>query len=92
MSTILARPVSPRNPQLSPLQVRSLLCQLRRIIQRIHRPRTSLVCFALTRLPSALCFSFLFSFPFFAISLFIHYFRLSFRVLYFGSLVALDYV
>ena len=66
MPTILARPVSPRNPQLSPLQVRSLLCQLRRIIQRIHRPRTSLVRFALTRLPSALCFTFLFSFLFFS--------------------------
>lgn len=64
MPTILARPASPRNPQLSPLQVRSLFCQLRKIIQRIHRQRTSPACFVSTRLLSALHLIFFFSFFF----------------------------
>lgn len=65
MPTILARPVSPRNPQLSPLQVRSLLCQLRRITRRIHHPRTSLQFVLLWHayhLHFVSHFSFLFSF------------------------------
>lgn len=65
MPTILPSPASPRNPQLSPLQVRSLLCQLGRIFQRIRRRSTPSVSFCL-RHASLLCTLFFFFFhPFF---------------------------
>lgn len=65
MPTILPSPASPRNPQLSPLQVRSLLCQLGRIFQRIRRRSTPSDSFCL-RHASLLCTLFFFFFhPFF---------------------------
>lgn len=66
MPTILPSPASPRNPQLSPLQVRSLLCQLvGRIFQRIRRRSIPSVLFCL-RHASLLCTLFFFFFhPFF---------------------------
>lgn len=62
MPTILPSPASPRNPKLSPLQVRSLLCQLGRILQRIRRRSTPSV---LLPVSDTLPYSALYSFSFF---------------------------
>lgn len=64
MPTILPSPASPRNPQLSPLQVRSLLCQLGKTFQRIGRRSTPPVLFCL-RHASLFCTLFFFFFHFF---------------------------
>ncbi|XP_031371109.1 protein outspread isoform X5 [Apis dorsata] len=65
MPTILPSPASPRNPQLSPLQVRSLLCQLGRILQRIRRRSTPSVLFCLRHASLFCTLFFLFFFHFF---------------------------
>lgn len=62
MPTILPSPASPRNPQLSPLQVRSLLCQLGRIFPTIFVDEAPPhhFCFVFDTLPCSALYSFSF--------------------------------